>query len=301
MKIIRFFASWCNSEECKSEFEKIYKLKENPKYGIDFSVTAADYYTHAVILNTAMPKLTISKDNVIGFAHEPIKFLNLSTQFIEYAKNHIKADYIGDKFNLPAPFIEGQGFLWRLPVLDYLPKKEQVMSIMVSHKNDAPGHRYRHKLVQAILKTNLPIDIWGNGTKFYNKLGDSRVKTDFPWSEINKMYEPYKFHIAIENFTTPYYMSEKVLNCFICSTMPIYWGCQNIGNYINNENIISLTKNLDKDEDLDKKITKDIELLKNICDNPDKYYNPIDIKDSKLNNLLNIFEFLEDKFNLTKI
>ena len=50
--------------------------------------------------------------------------------------------------------------------------------------------------------------------------------------KISRSEEDYMFHIAIENFTTPYYMSEKVLNCFICSTMPIYWGCQNIGNYI---------------------------------------------------------------------
>jgi len=292
MKIIRFFASWCDSESCKKEFEKIYQLNNNSKYGKDFIITSGENYTHAIILNNAMPKLSIEKDKVIGFAHEPLHFLGLSNDFINYAQNNISKYFIGEKLNLPNPFIEYHGFLWRLPLMNSIPEKKYIMSMMVSHKNNAPGHRYRHKLVQAILKTNLPIDIWGNGTKFYNRLGDNRIKTDFPWSEINKMYEPYKFHIAIENFTTPEYMSEKVLNCFICNTVPIYWGCKNINNYVNDNNVILLST----EEDINKRVESDIKLLTEIINNLDKYYNPIKLDDPKLNKLLNVFDFIEDQF-----
>ncbi len=295
MKIYRFFASWCSSEDCKKEYEKIYDLNNNPDYNKTFSITINDDYTHAIILNTAMPKLYIPKKNVIGFAYEPIRFLGLSQQFIDYAKKHISTYYIGEKINLPEPFKEHQGFLWRLPIKNYnnyYPEKTKIMSIMVSHKNMADGHKYRHKLVQAILKSDLPIDIWGGGTKFYNKLGDARVKTGFEWPEINKMYDPYKFHIAIENFTTPHYISEKVLNPFICSTVPIYWGCKNIKSYVNDDNVIELSY----ESDLDKRINEDMKLLTEIINNPDKYYKPIDINDSKLNKLLNMFDFLDNYF-----
>ena len=125
----------------------------------------------------------------------------------------------------------------------------------------------------------------GNGCSLYKHLRDSRVKTDFPWSEMNKMYEPYKYHIAIENCTTPEYISEKVLNCFICKTMPIYWGCKNIKNYVG-DNIILLSQNNNVEED--------IKLLKEIVNNSDKYYNPIEV--DKVNDLLNMFDFLEAKF-----
>jgi hypothetical protein len=239
-----------------------------------------------------MPKLNIPKNKVIGFAHEPLHFLGLNNNFLNYAKNNISKYFIGEKLDLPLPFIEHHGFLWRLPFTNIVPKKDKIMSIMVSQKNNAPGHKYRHKLVQAILKTNLPIDIWGNGTKFYNNLKDDRVKTDFPWSEINKMYDSYKFHIAIENFTTPEYMSEKILNCFICSTVPVYWGCKNINNYVNDKNVILLSN----ENDLNKKIENDIKLLTEIINNPDEYYNPINLNDPKLNKLLNIFDFIEEQF-----
>jgi hypothetical protein len=142
----------------------------------------------------------------------------------------------------------------------------------------------KHALVEAILKTVLPIDIMGNGCKLYEHLKDPRVKTEFPWSEINKMYEPYKFHIAIENCTTSDYISEKVLNCFICNTMPVYWGCKNIKNYVG-ENILLLSQNQD--------INEDILLLSNIVNNVDKYYNPVNV--NNINNLLNMFDFFRKK------
>lgn len=292
MKVYRFFATWCNSEECKKEYEKIYDLANNPNYNKTFAITSTDDYTHAIILNTAMPRLTIPKANVIGFAHEPPQFLGLTHQFIEYAKKHISAYYVGEKFNLPEPFIEHQGFLWRLPVRRERPEKTKLMSIMVSHKNQADGHKYRHKLVAAILKSDLPVDIWGGGTKYYNNLGDDRVKTGFEWPEINKMYDPYKFHIAIENFRTKHYISEKILNPLICGAVPVYWGCQNIKSYLHENNVIELSK----ETNVDKRIEQDMLLLREIVNNPDKYYNPINTNDPKLNDLLNMFYFIEKQF-----
>lgn len=288
MIIYRFFASWCSSLDCKNELEKIYDLKNNPKYGVKFSITTGDDYTHAIILNTSMPDLKIPKENVVGFAHEPLCFLNLTNMFVNYAIKHIGIYYIGEfpsNCNLPPPFRLNQGFLFRLPLMKNIPKKEKIMSIMVSHKKWTPGHKYRHALVEAILKTDLPIDIIGNGCKLYKHLNDPRVKTEFQPSETNQMYEPYKFHIAIENCTTPEYISEKVLNCFVCNTMPIYWGCKNIKNYVG-ENILLLSQN--------QNINEDILLLTNIVNNIDKYYNPIDV--NNINELLNIFDFLEKKF-----
>jgi hypothetical protein len=47
--------------------------------------------------------------------------------------------------------------MWHITPLLMTPSKTNRMSIMVSNKNNAPGHKYRHKLVQAILQSNLPI------------------------------------------------------------------------------------------------------------------------------------------------
>ena len=45
--------------------------------------------------------------------------------------------------------------------------KNKLMSIIVSEKQFAPGHIYRHKLVEEIIKLNLPIDIYGRGSNGY--------------------------------------------------------------------------------------------------------------------------------------
>ena len=41
---------------------------------------------------------------------------------------------------------------------------------------------------------------------------------------------PVMFHIAIENVSQRSYFSEKLLDCFLTRTVPVYWGCHaNLG------------------------------------------------------------------------
>ncbi len=50
-----------------------------------------------------------------------------------------------------------------------------------------------------------------------------------------------QFHIAIENCSVKNYFSEKILDCFISKTIPIYCGCVNIGEFFNEKGIIKFT------------------------------------------------------------
>jgi hypothetical protein len=54
---------------------------------------------------------------------------------------------------------------------------------------------------------------------------------------------------------------------------------------------------LSKETDVDKRIEQDMLLLREIANNPDKYYNPIDENDPKLNGLLNMFNFINNHFD----
>jgi hypothetical protein len=47
-----------------------------------------------------------------------------------------------------------------------------------------------------------------------------------------------QFHIAIENCSIDNYFTEKILDCFISKTIPIYCGCVNIEKYFNDKGII---------------------------------------------------------------
>ena len=39
---------------------------------------------------------------------------------------------------------------------------------------------------------------------------------------------PYDYSIAMENSSQSNYWTEKISDCYLCWTMPIYWGCPNI-------------------------------------------------------------------------
>jgi hypothetical protein len=263
---IRFFSNFGDSSKCKEIYERLCQTHLLSYYGEGKKVyiTNDEDYSHVIILNTAMPDIShIPKENVIGLAFEPIQFLNLTQEFVDYAKKYIGKYFIGDKYNLPYVFVEHYGYMWHTPPIDTIPNKSNIVSIMVSDKLHMPGHKYRHELVLRILSERLPIDIYGRGCKYYNP-SYQQLKGKF---ESKEPYNDYKFHIAIENVQSNHYFSEKITDSLLCGTTPIYLGCKNIDSYFP-DNIIKLTGNIDKD----------IVLLKNILRNPDIYQKNIDLR-----------------------
>lgn len=263
MIIIKFFSSFGSSEGCIEAYTRVSELVKDPLFNVKYRFTLEDDYTHAILLNTAMPALkpNVPKENVIGLAFEPFNFLGLTIRFVDYAKKNIGLYYIGQKADLPLPFTEHFAYMWHTTPLPTIPIKTKNMSLMISTKLQTSGHQYRHMLCKHILSSDLPIDIWGNGCKFYtnNNKKDTRIKGPF---ESKEPYLDYRFHIAIENVRSPHYFSEKIMDPLICSTVPVYLGCENIDTYFPNS-VIHLSGD----------IQKDMNLLTDICRNPDKYSN----------------------------
>jgi hypothetical protein len=264
---IRIFSSFCPSENCKDVYERLCESKFLENYGKDkeLYITNDNDFTHVIILNTAMPEIGhIPKENIIGLAFEPIQFLGLTEQFVRYAEKFIGKYYIGDKYNLPSPFVEGFSYMWHNPPFTHIPEKSKRISMMVSEKNQQQGHKYRHELINKILETDLPIDIYGRGCQYYHYLNDYRIKGEFKELE---PYENYEFHICIENIQSNHYFSEKIMNPLLAGTTPIYMGCRNIDSYFPDNSIV-LTGDL----------YSDMELLTHIADNPSKYKKSINVQ-----------------------
>lgn len=271
---IRFF-SFDTHELCVEIYKRVSELNKDPLFGSKYCFVTTDDYTHAVIINTEMPDLKIPKENVVGIAFEPFvsinygEFLKITPAFIEYAKKHIGTYFIGDNPNniLPDLFKEGYGYLWHVSPLYQIPIKNKLISLMISNKMDSEGHIYRHTLCKRILDSDLPIDIYGRGCDMYSNIKDSRIKGNFDYIE---PYLNYTYHIAIENFIKPHYFSEKITNTLLCGTVPIYLGCKNIDNYFPGQ-VIHLSGDVDSD----------MNLLRNICENPEFNKKQINIDDVK--------------------
>jgi hypothetical protein len=282
---IKIFSDFYSSENLKNIYENINEVDKMENYGSDkdIYITIDDDYTHALIINFGMPELKdIPKQNVVGLAHEPTIFImqRANDNKLSYIKNNIGKYFIGDTI-FEEPFITNFSYMVYNTPLSYKPIKKKLMSIIISEKCDLWfGYRYRYKIVDLILRNNLPIDIYGRGTKNFKHLNNEYVKDEFSHSE---PYLDYTFHICIENFITDHYFSEKIMNPLMTSTIPIYLGCRNIKEYFG-DNVITMSGSVEKD----------IDLLIDITNNPHKYVRNIDVESVKkkvslLHNLDSIF------------
>ena len=107
------------------------------------------------------------------------------------------------------------------------PEKTRLMSVITSNKAFTKGHRERIEFVMK-LKEHYgdQLDLFGWGfNDFKNK-----------WDVI----APYKYHIAIENCSTPHYWTEKLADTYLGNAFPFYIGCENIGDYFSEDAFIKL-------------------------------------------------------------
>ena len=65
------------------------------------------------------------------------------------------------------------------------------------------------------------------------------------------------FHLAVENTQNLNYFTDKIVDAFLTNTVPIYWGCPNIGDFFDErgmiildseEDFISLVNNLTEED-----------------------------------------------------
>jgi hypothetical protein len=92
--------------------------------------------------------------------------------------------------------------------------KTKLVSAISSTKVMVPGHYTRLSFIHSIKER---VDLYGRG-----------------FNEIPTKLEGLKdfmFSVAIENVVTQNGFSEKIQDCFLTGTIPVYYGCPNIGEF----------------------------------------------------------------------
>jgi hypothetical protein len=113
---------------------------------------------------------------------------------------------------LPWHINRSYDFLKRVDV----PQKTGDISWVTSNLANIQGHRDRMVFLEQI-RGKLEFDLFGRGFK----------QVDDKWQAV----APYRYTIAVENYSNPYYWSEKIADCFLGWSMPIYYGCTRITDY----------------------------------------------------------------------
>jgi hypothetical protein len=154
----------------------------------------------------------------IAWLFEPRCFSNYYDRIIEIED---KFDYIltydakllkrGKKY---IKYIVGQS---RIP--DEFAKiypKTKGISMIASNKRMSDGHNFRHEIIEK-LQPKYQFDVWGSGYK--------------PFDDKLEPLKDYKYSICVMNSSADNFFTEVLLDCFRVGTIPIFWGCPNIGEY----------------------------------------------------------------------
>jgi hypothetical protein len=122
--------------------------------------------------------------------------------------------------------------------------KNKMISLIASEKQKFSGQKLRHEAVTQIQKLQISnVECIGGAYK--------------PFKQKEEGLAPYRFSIIIENAKEDDYFTEKLIDCLLCKTIPIYWGASNIGDYfdINGfiqfncvSDLVNIIQNLSKED-----------------------------------------------------
>jgi hypothetical protein len=129
--------------------------------------------------------------------------------------------------------------------------KENSVSFLKTHKSPesalkVPGYSIRNSLWEKRNKIE-------KEKKFY--VSSRAIKYNY-FGQLDRVYGPQegdivlpnddklelfksKFSIIIENSADMNYFSEKLIDCLLAKTIPLYWGCNNISDFFDKSGIIS--------------------------------------------------------------
>ncbi len=107
-----------------------------------------------------------------------------------------------------------------------LDKTLDLSTVCSSKRQGHTLHRQRYDFTQR-LKLRLPfMDIYGHGVR--------------PLKDKADALDPYRYHVAIENYLGPHHWTEKLADAFLGACLPIYYGCPNAEEYFPEESFLRL-------------------------------------------------------------
>lgn len=182
--------------------------------------------------------IKVNRDNILHLCLEPA---NEVSKYRQYANKKVKIVYnqFDTKQNnvlshgaLPWHVDKDYNFLKELKCNDLI--KEDKIVWVTSNQRSSKGHNTRMDFLDKIKE--LPfVHLYGRGIK----------PIESKWEVLQNS----KYAIAYENFQNDYNWTEKIVDCYLSYTMPIYFGCNSIDNFFPKNSYIQLDPN-DKHSDL---------------------------------------------------
>ena len=123
--------------------------------------------------------------------------------------------------------------------LSAAPKRFFVSSLF-GGKDYMPGHKLRREIWNRQREVVTPHEFWISAVGRIPAIDESKNLTIGSNPEAKAVMFDGMFHLAIENCRQPGYFTEKLIDCFRTKTVPIYWGCPDIGRFFDTKGIIEV-------------------------------------------------------------
>lgn len=178
--------------------------------------------------------IKVNKNNIIHLCLEPP---NEVSKYRQYANKKASLIYNQLETKINKNTVLSHGALpWHIDKdYDYLNnlhpeilEKQNKIVWITSNQESSNGHKKRMKFFQNIKESSC-VEVYGRGI---NPIDDK-------WEVLKNS----KYAIAYENFQNDYYWTEKIADCFLSYTMPIYYGCNSIENFFPKNSFIQLDPN----------------------------------------------------------
>lgn len=220
-----------------------------------------DYDYLLVINGSRISNIQTPRENIIGLLQEPIGNVNYDRNLHFYChKIYCQSSLMFNKYQgvIQTPLymfysnhnsVKNEYFR---NFKDFTNRKKLCLIVSSIHAPNNPlwtNHNYhkRHKLVERLLNSDLEFDFYGRG---WGNIKDRRYKGEI--QNKHEILRKYEYSIAIENVCETNYVTEKMFDCILNNTVPLYYGCPNISDIyskdsfqiidIESENIIDIIK-----------------------------------------------------------
>lgn len=173
--------------------------------------------------------IKVNKNNILHLCLEPP---NEVSKYRQYANKNVKL--IFNQLDIKKNNILSHGALpWHIDKdFDFLNElknenlnKENKIVWVTSNQRSSKGHCIRMNFLEKI--KDLPfLELYGRGIN----------PVDDKWEVLSKS----KYAIAYENFQSDYYWTEKIIDCYLSFTMPLYFGCNAIERFFPKDSFIQI-------------------------------------------------------------
>ncbi len=199
--------------------------------GIQFTLDPVQICDVLVVLNHARQPIKVNcpPQNVWVLVQEPPvpEYRWLEKGFTAFARvytpdvNLTGERYIHSHGALPWHIGKSYNFLKNVAY----PEKIRSLTSIASRETGTAGKKARVIFLET-LRRQIDFDLWGKGFTPIEEKWDALA--------------PYRYALAIENYSGPHYWTEKISDCFLAWTMPIYYGATNITDYFPPESLVQI-------------------------------------------------------------